>query len=120
MSLSILLRITKVKLILLAVIGSGILISGSLASNGVYCFTAPCPQETSTTIGRIFYPILTFNELFLTSELLLKIRNLLQPIFPFYANSIMSIVDFILNIIVWYLLLSLLLVFMQISKKNKR
>lgn len=113
------LNITKIKAILLALVGTTILISGTLADNIVYCFVAPCPQNTSMIIGQIIYRILTFNELFVNTQFAVGIKNLLQPALS--AGATYLIFSFVISIVVWYLLISLLLCFSGIfSKNNKR
>lgn len=113
------LNVTKIKAILLTLIGTTILVSGSLADNVMYCFMAPCSQSTSTIIGQIIYRILTFNELFINTQLAVGVKNLLQPIFS--AGTTYLMLSFVISIVVWYLIISLLLCFYsRFSKNNKK
>lgn len=110
------LKVTRMKAILIALVGVAILVSGSLADNVMYCFMAPCPQSTSTIIGQIIYRILTFDELFINTQFAVGIKNLLQPIFS--AGTTYLMLSLVISIVVWYLLISLLLSFYSILSKN--
>ncbi|NCQ65937.1 MAG: hypothetical protein COZ34_00665 [Candidatus Pacebacteria bacterium CG_4_10_14_3_um_filter_34_15] len=112
------LNVTKIKAILLTLIGTTIIVSGSAANNVMYCIQAPCPQNTSTIIGQIIYRILTFNELFINTQFAVGIKNLLQPIFS--AGTTYLMFSFFISIVVWHLIISLLLCFYsRFSKNNK-
>lgn len=112
------LGVSKTKVILLTLIGTTILVSGSVADKVIYCFQAPCSQNFSTIIGQIVYRILTFNELLINTQFAVGIKNLFQPVFS--AGTTYLILSFVISIVVWYLLISLMLCFYDILLKNNK
>jgi|SRR3989344_6391973 len=101
------LRITKIKAVLLVLIGIVILVSGFFAGNVIYCFAAPCPQATSTVVGQFVYSIFTFNEFFINTQLALGIKNFLQPLLS--ADTAYLIMSFGVSMVIWYALISLVM-----------
>jgi hypothetical protein len=112
------LNITRTKAILLTLVGTTILVSGSLADNVMYCIQAPCPQNTSTIIGQNIYLILTFNELFMNTRFTGGIEDFFRPVLSVGTSYL--ILSFVISIIVWYLLVSLLLCFYSLLLKNNK
>lgn len=101
------LKISRAKKILLITIGIIIFASGSLADNVIYCIQAPCPQMATTVIGEKIYSVFTFNRLFINTQFALAIKNFFQPTLS--AGTTYFILSFIISIIIWYLLISLIM-----------
>ena len=99
-------KFTKTKIIYLIVIILIILISWVFANNVMVCIIGPCDQESSTIIGQNIYSIVTFNELFINTQIALKIKNLMRDLFGFSAGTTYRVLSLIISLIIHYILIS--------------
>jgi hypothetical protein len=113
-------KLTKVKIIYLIVIAIVIIISGSLASNVMYCFIAPCNQKTSTIVGQKIYSVVTFNFNYLGGDLshdfsyinthsAVKVKNFLRDTLHISAGTAYRSISFIIGMIIHYFLISVII-----------